>query len=62
LLDEPFTALDAGLRAVLRRELVELHQLWPVPLLLVTHDEADLEAVATRRLRFRDEGATRRVE
>ncbi len=51
LLDEPFSALDASLRDVLRRELVELHRLWPVPLLLVSHDEKDLDSVATRRIR-----------
>ena len=52
LLDEPFSALDAELREGLRRELVELHQLWPVPLLFVTHDQADLNAVVTRTLQF----------
>ncbi|MCM2278730.1 MAG: ATP-binding cassette domain-containing protein [Oligoflexia bacterium] len=54
LLDEPFSALDAELRGVLRRELVELHQLWPVPLLLVTHDVQDLEAIATVRLELHE--------
>ena len=56
LLDEPFSALDTELRSLLRRELVELHQLWPVPLLMVTHDEADLEAVATVRLKLEESG------
>lgn len=50
LCDEPFSALDPALRAQLRSELVEIHRLWPVPLLLVTHDEADVAAVATARL------------
>ncbi len=49
LLDEPFSALDTGLRAQLRQELVQLHALWPVPLLLVTHDEQDAAAVAEAR-------------
>lgn len=61
LLDEPFSALDAGLRASLRSQLVELHELWPVPLILVTHDEADLEAVATFRLGIAEVGRERRV-
>ena len=58
LLDEPFSALDAGLRASLRRELVELHMLWPVPLIMVTHDEADLAAVATTRLGYAEDPST----
>jgi ABC-type Fe3+/spermidine/putrescine transport system ATPase subunit len=49
LLDEPFSALDAALRERLQGELVELHRLWPVPLLLVSHDAADA-AVATSRI------------
>jgi ABC-type Fe3+/spermidine/putrescine transport system ATPase subunit len=52
LLDEPFSALDTDLRKVLRTELVELHQLWPVPLLLVTHDEMDIQNLATARLQI----------
>ena len=54
LLDEPFSALDTALRATLRHELVELHKLWPVPLLFVTHDQADFEAVATLQLKFEE--------
>jgi ABC-type Fe3+/spermidine/putrescine transport system ATPase subunit len=63
LLDEPFSALDRELRSTLRSELVELHKLWPVPLMLVTHDEADLEALGCRRLVFEehDAGSCRRV-
>lgn len=52
LLDEPFSALDRGLRESLRAELLELHQLWPAPLLLVTHDENDIQALTTVRLKL----------
>jgi ABC-type Fe3+/spermidine/putrescine transport system ATPase subunit len=52
LLDEPFSALDPTLRSSLRQELVSLHALWPVPLMMVTHDDADIEQVATTRLVF----------
>lgn len=55
LLDEPFSAMDAEMRQTLRAELVELHRLWPVPLVLVTHDEVDLEAVATARIPVHEE-------
>jgi ABC-type sulfate/molybdate transport systems ATPase subunit len=50
LLDEPFTALDPALKDALRRELLELHRLWPAPLILVSHDERDVETLATARL------------
>lgn len=60
LLDEPFSALDAPMRSLLQAELIQLHQLWPVPLLLVTHDEKDLEVVATDRLLLQEEGMERR--
>lgn len=42
LLDEPFAALDAGLRDRLREQLAELQARLRIPLLLITHDEADV--------------------
>ncbi len=53
LLDEPFSALDAELRQELRLELLRLHEQWPVPLLLVSHDAQDLEAIANVRLELK---------
>lgn len=50
LLDEPFSALDMQIRAVLRKELLELHALWPVPLILVTHDQTDVDMIATKKM------------
>lgn len=50
LLDEPFSALDASLRAKLRADLLALLRDFPVPTLLVTHDESDLAALATTRI------------
>lgn len=46
LLDEPFAALDAPLRKKLRAELVDLQARTGVPMLLITHDEADVQAFA----------------
>lgn len=61
LLDEPFSALDPALRKVLRSELLELHRLSPVPLLLVSHDEEDLEKLATVKLTLSEApGSSRR--
>jgi len=63
LLDEPFSALDPALRDRLRLQLLELHREWPVPMLLVTHDEADVRAIATRTLTIalQQGGAVRQV-
>ncbi len=46
LLDEPFAALDIPLRARLRDELRELQSRVALPILLITHDRADVEAFA----------------
>lgn len=46
LLDEPFAALDTALRARLRDELARLVRELQLPLVLITHDPADVEALA----------------
>ncbi len=46
LLDEPFAALDQSLRSRLRAELADLQQRLAIPILLITHDIADVEAFA----------------
>ncbi|OQX04583.1 MAG: hypothetical protein BWK76_28540 [Desulfobulbaceae bacterium A2] len=43
LLDEPFSALDTGLRARMREELLAIRQRFDVPLVMITHDPADVE-------------------
>ena len=50
LLDEPFTALDPGMRAEFRAALLEVLAENPVPVLWVTHDHGELEAFATSRI------------
>lgn len=44
LLDEPFSALDTSLRKHLRQEISQLQSQLQFPLILVTHDPADVEA------------------
>ncbi|QBK29625.1 ATP-binding cassette domain-containing protein [Roseitalea porphyridii] len=44
LLDEPFSKLDAGLRDQVRRLVFERAGVRRLPVLLVTHDEADAKA------------------
>ena len=46
LLDEPFAALDKALRHRLREELLELQMSLQLPLLLITHDEDDVDRLA----------------
>jgi molybdate transport system ATP-binding protein len=54
LLDEPFAALDASLRVRLRDELRELQSRLGLPILLITHDEADVAAFADDVVRIAD--------
>ena len=54
LLDEPFAALDASLRVRLRDELRELQSRLGLPILLITHDEADVAAFADEVVRIAD--------
>jgi molybdate transport system ATP-binding protein len=46
LLDEPFAALDKGLRERLREELKALQIQLGLPMLLITHDDDDVHALA----------------
>ena len=46
LLDEPFSALDSMLRHRMRMELLEIRQRFGVPLVVITHDPADVDVFA----------------
>jgi multiple sugar transport system ATP-binding protein len=50
LMDEPLTNLDAKLREVLRVELLELRRKLGIPMLFVTHDQAEALSMADRIL------------
>ena len=52
LLDEPFSALDAQLRERLRGEFAQRITSAGISTILVTHDEAEARAMATRGLRL----------
>ncbi|GAA5096665.1 ATP-binding cassette domain-containing protein [Wohlfahrtiimonas larvae] len=41
LLDEPFSALDTNLRAIMRKELAEVQEKLNIPMILITHDPED---------------------
>ncbi|MCW5604240.1 MAG: ATP-binding cassette domain-containing protein, partial [Burkholderiales bacterium] len=46
LLDEPLSALDPLLRERMREELVDTQRRFDVPMIVITHDPADVEAFA----------------
>ncbi len=48
LMDEPFSNLDAGLRAAIRNELRDILRKAQMTCLLVTHDHQDVEAICDR--------------
>ncbi|MFY3705202.1 ABC transporter ATP-binding protein [Achromobacter xylosoxidans] len=62
LLDEPFSALDSQLRGKMRQELSALQRQLDVPMLLITHDPADVEALADEVFEVRDGKVRRRDE
>jgi ABC-type sulfate/molybdate transport systems ATPase subunit len=54
LLDEPFSALDAELRQSLRDEFRQHIATAGMATLLVTHDEQEARAMASRAVRLQD--------
>jgi molybdate transport system ATP-binding protein len=54
LLDEPFAALDAPLRARLRAELIALRAQFAVPMVVITHDPDDVAALGGQVVSIRN--------
>ncbi|MES2160736.1 MAG: ATP-binding cassette domain-containing protein [Pseudomonadota bacterium] len=52
LLDEPFAALDPGLRERMRAELDALQRRLDIPMILITHDPEDVRAFGEHVLRM----------
>ena len=46
LLDEPFAALDKGLRQRLREDLADLLRELKIPMLMITHDDDDVRSLS----------------
>lgn len=55
LLDEPFSALDDETKAVSHEQLLRLHDLWKIPIILVTHNREEANQMGDRIL-FLDKG------
>ena len=53
LLDEPFAALDKGLRQRLREDLAGLQRELKIPMLTITHDDDDVQALADQVIHLR---------
>jgi molybdate transport system ATP-binding protein len=60
LLDEPFSALDALLRARMREELLKVQEHFSLPVILITHDPEDVAALAQTVVVY-DAGKIRQV-
>ncbi len=60
LLDEPFSSLDALLRAKMRRELLKVQERFNLPVILITHDPEDVAALAQTVVVY-DAGRVRQV-
>jgi len=56
LLDEPFSALDSMLRHRMRMELLDIRRKFDVPLVVITHDPADVEVFADTLVVFENGG------
>ena len=54
LLDEPFAALDVGLRQQMREELDSLQRRLDIPLLLITHDPEDAQVFGEQLLYLKE--------
>ena len=54
LLDEPFAALDPGLRERMRAELDALQRRLAIPMMLITHDPEDVRVFGEHVLRMED--------
>ncbi|MGI8313977.1 ATP-binding cassette domain-containing protein [Halobacillus mangrovi] len=48
LLDEPFSSLDTKTREECHQELKRLHEMWKIPIVMVTHDEHEAKNLGDR--------------
>lgn len=51
LLDEPFSALDPDAKRALQLDLLQILAKYPMPVLIVTHDSADVQALQAVEVR-----------
>ena len=56
LMDEPFSNLDADLKATIRHELRDILRKAEMTCLFVSHDQADIDAICDREVRIEAQG------
>jgi iron(III) transport system ATP-binding protein len=56
LMDEPFSSLDADLKATIRHELRDILRKAEMTCLFVSHDQADIDAICDREVRIEAQG------
>lgn len=54
LLDEPFSALDDETREKSHEELLRVHQLWRIPIIMVTHNREEAKKLGNRILYLKE--------
>lgn len=54
LLDEPFSALDDETREKSHEELLRVHQLWRIPIIMVTHNREEAKKLGSRILYLKE--------
>src|SRR5699024_6349707 len=52
LLDEPFSSLDHHTKTACQHELLQLHESWHIPIILVNHDETEAKKLGNQILRI----------
>jgi len=52
LLDEPFSSLDEKTRTECQDELLRLHNIWKIPVMIVTHDWEEAQKLGDRILKI----------
>lgn len=61
LLDEPFSGLDSTMKALLQNDLLRWLEERPIPLIIVSHDDADMSAITTQKIAFKESGKLRLI-
>lgn len=61
LMDEPFSNLDAGLKAAIRSELRDILRRAEMTCLFVSHDQQDVDAICDRTIRIGEPEAIREL-
>lgn len=55
LLDEPFSAVDKKLKRILINELINIHKIWQIPIVLITHNYEEAAILGNKIIQI-DEG------